>query len=262
MTVATRPGRPLVAGEALGLVAFVIMAAAQIAIPLAGDATVEWLSVLVVASFAVITVSLAAAGWGAGRAGAVAGSVVAVTFGVEHLGSSTGFPFGEYRYTGALEPTVGGVPVIVPLAWLAMGVPALVAGRWISASRTGSVVIGGLALAAWDLFLDPQMVEAGYWEWAGDGVYEGIPLTNYAGWVGVGIVVLAGVDRLLPRRTRAEWPLLGLYTWWAVMSTLGFLVFFGEPVVGVVGGLGMGTVAALAWRGGPAAGAGTAGVHG
>ena len=43
-------------------------------------------------------------------------------------------------------------------------------------------------------------------------------------------------------------PLLGLYTWWAVMETIGFLVFFGDPLVGVVGGVAMGVPTALAWR--------------
>ena len=47
--------------------------------------------------------------------------------------------------------------------------------------------------------------------------------------------------------SRADVPLLALYTWWAVMSTIGFLVFFGRPLVGVVGGIGMGACTALAW---------------
>jgi hypothetical protein len=41
---------------------------------------------------------------------------------------------------------------------------------------------------------------------------------------------------------------VALYTWWAVMQTVGFVVFFGDPLVGVVGGVGMGVPAALAWR--------------
>ena len=31
------------------------------------------------------------------------------------------------------------------------------------------------------------------------------------------------------------------------MSTIGFVVFFGRPWVGLVGGIGMGAVTALAW---------------
>ena len=226
---------------------FVAMALAQIAIPLTDhDPTIEWLSSLVVLGFAVTTLGLAARSWGWARAGGALAFVAVATLAVERVGTETGFPFGEYDYTGALEPTVAGVPAIVPLAWFAMGVPALEIGRRIGPSRSVAVVVGALALTAWDLFLDPQMVDAGYWEWAGGGAYQDIPLSNYAGWIGVGIVVLAVVDRILPRGAPDVW-LVGLYTWWAVMNTIGFLVFFGEPLVGLVGGLGMGTLAALAW---------------
>ena len=31
------------------------------------------------------------------------------------------------------------------------------------------------------------------------------------------------------------------------MSAIGFLVFFGRPLVGVIGGLGMGACTLLAW---------------
>ena len=59
-------------------------------------------------------------------------------------------------------------------------------------------------------------------------------------------MLLAVLDRIRPEAP-ADLPLLALYTWWAVMSTIGFLVFFGRPLVGVVGGIGMGTCTALAW---------------
>lgn len=228
--------------------AFVVLALTQIAIPLTSDdATTEWLSSLVVVAFFATSLALAAEHWGVSRAAGAAGFVVVATLGVERLGSTTGFPFGEYDYTGALEPTIGAVPLIVPLAWFAMGVPALEVGRLITGSRVAAVLVGAAALTAWDLFLDPQMVDNGYWEWAVDGAYEGIPLSNYLGWLGTGVVVLGVVDRIRPAGHAPSLPLVCLYTWWAVMNTIGFLVFFGEPLVGVVGGVGMGSVTALAW---------------
>ncbi|HEU5081772.1 MAG TPA: carotenoid biosynthesis protein [Acidimicrobiales bacterium] len=230
-------------------VPFAVMALAQIAIPLVDhDPTLEWLSSLVVVAFAATTLVLAVDAWGAARSGAAAVVVVVATLAVEKLGTTTGVPFGEYDYTGALQPTVAGVPLIVPLAWFAMGVPALEVGHAIRfPGRLGAVLVGAVALTAWDLFLDPQMVDAGYWEWAVDGRYHGIPLSNYAGWLVTGVVVLAVVERIRPAVPPSA-PLLWLYTWWAVMSTVGFVVFFGEPAVGLVGGVAMGTVAALAWR--------------
>ncbi|HEX4901623.1 MAG TPA: carotenoid biosynthesis protein [Acidimicrobiales bacterium] len=247
----------------VAVVAFGVLALAQIAVPLTDDdATLEWLSTLVVVAFAATTLALTTGSWGRRRAGLALGFVAVGTLAVERVGHTTGFPFGEYDYAGALEPTLGGVPLIVPLAWFAMGIPALEVGHAIrgvppglperrgvlavATERAAAVVVGALALTAWDLFLDPQMVENGYWSWAVDGAYEGIPLSNYAGWLGTGVVVLAVLDRIRPGAP-ADLPLLALYTWWAVMSTIGFLVFFGRPLVGVVGGIGMGTCTALAW---------------
>lgn len=237
--------------------AFVVLAAAQIAIPLTDDrATIEWLSTLVVVAFAATTLALAAAAWGWQRAGAAVGFVATATLAVERLGTTTGVPFGEYHYTGALTPTVGDVPVIVPLAWFAMAVPALVMGRHLAPGRTVLTVgAGAVALTAWDLFLDPQMVDAGYWEWAADGAYEGIPLSNYAGWLVTGLGVVAVLDRLLPAAgasrgaagPQATTGLVALYGWWSVMNTIGFVVFFGRPFVGLVGGVGMGAVCAATW---------------
>lgn len=225
---------------------FAALALAQIAIPLTDDdATIEWLSSLVVLAFFLTALAVVVARWGAVRAFGAAGFVVLATLGVEKLGTTTGFPFGEYDYTGALQPTVAGVPLIVPLAWFAMGVTALEVGHHVG-SRVVAVGVGAVGLTAWDLFLDPQMVDAGYWEWAVDGTYEGIPLSNYGGWLLTGLVVLTGVEAIRPA-TPPSRGLLWLYTWWAVMNTIGFLVFFGEPVVGIVGGIGMGAVTALAW---------------
>ncbi|MBF5080817.1 carotenoid biosynthesis protein [Quadrisphaera sp. INWT6] len=112
----------------------------------------------------------------------------------EAVGVSTGFPFGEYAYAGTLGPQVLGVPAVVPAAWLMMAWPTLLAGRAVVdllRARFGpvpawvAVPLGAWALAAWDLSLDPQMVEAGHWAWADPAPalpgIPGIPLTNYAG---------------------------------------------------------------------------------
>lgn len=225
---------------------FAALALTQIAIPLTDDdATIEWLSSLVVVAFFLTALVVVVARWGTGRALGAATFVVVATLVVEKVGTATGFPFGDYDYTGALQPTVGGVPAIVPLAWFAMGVTALEVGHHVG-SGVVAVAVGAVGLTAWDLFLDPQMVDAGYWEWAVDGAYEGIPLSNYGGWLLTGLVVLSVVELLrpdLPPSPGLRW----LYTWWAVMSTIGFVVFFGEPLVGLVGGIGMGAVTALAW---------------
>ena len=103
MTRTLHPPRPTGALAWAAVGAFGVLALTQIAIPLTSDdATIEWLSSLVAVAFFATSLALAADRWGASRAAVAAASVVVATLGVERLGSTTGFPFGEYDYTGAL----------------------------------------------------------------------------------------------------------------------------------------------------------------
>ena len=85
------------------------------------------------------------------------------------------------------------------MAWPAYLVAVrLAAGR----GRPARVAVGAVALASWDLFLDPQMVDAGHWRWvdpapALPGVPT-VPLTNYAGWLLVALVLMAVLDAVAP----------------------------------------------------------------
>lgn len=239
---AARPGRSALR---LGAACGTIMALAQIAVPLTEEHAV--LTTVVVVAFAATTTSLAAAVWGWRRAGVAAVVVVVTTTVLERVGTGTGVPFGEYRYTGELQPTIAGVPLAVTLAWLAMAVPAREVAARLAAPGWRRTAVGALALTAWDVMLDPQMVEEGFWVWAEGGPWRGVPLSNYLGWLLSSAAVLALLDRLLPEAGSSR-PLLGLYAWWAVMQTLGFLVFFDDPLVGLVGGLCMLPLAVAAWR--------------
>ena len=112
------------------------------------------------------------------------------------------------------------------------------------------IALGGAALTAWDLFLDPQMAAEGYWRWERPGRYRGIPLTNYVGWLATSLGLMAVLELLVPPRGRGDRALVGVYGWMAVMETVGFAAFFDDPLVAAVGGGGDGA----ARRGGGAAG--------
>lgn len=175
----------------------------------------------------------AAVGWR--RAFLAVAAATSVGAAVEALGTRTGFPFGEYRYTEALQPQIFGVPMVVALAWAGMGLPAwAVAGRLVH-STWARVAVGSVALTGWDLFLDPQMVAEGYWVWPNGGAYRGIPLSNFAGWLGVSAVLMAVFAAVAPgaKSTLAA----ATYLLIVVMETLGFLLFFGDAVVALVGAL-------------------------
>lgn len=181
-----------------------------------------------------------------------AGVLFAVTAGggllAEAVGARTGIPFGRYTYTDSLGPKLAGVPLVIPPAWTMMAYPALLVGRRIGRSPAAAALAGGLALAAWDLFLDPQMVDAGYWRWEQGGpALNGIPLTNTLGWALVGVLMMAALPASPPRTADDRLP-YALYLWAFGASLLANLAFFGRPGVALAGGLGMGVLAALLVR--------------
>jgi putative membrane protein len=91
------------------------------------------------------------------------------------------------------------------------------------------------------------MVAAGHWSWTWPDPHlpgvPGIPLTNYAGWLLVGICLTAVLDQLVPATPgRVEAVPAALLAWTWVGSTVANLAFFDRPMVALWGGLAMGAV--------------------
>ncbi len=216
---------------------FGLHAAALIATPLRRRGQRAGLASVVVVGLCGVTYAAAARRWGHRRSAATLASLAVGTLAIEKIGVSTGLPFGRYHYTSKLRPRIAGVPAIVPLAWFAMAVPSREVARAITPAWR--VPLGAALLTAWDLFLDPQMVGEGYWKWNRVGRYRGIPLTNFLGWAATSCAVMALLDTSLPVDEPVDATLVVEYGWMAFMQTLGFAVFFGDPVVAAVGGSAM-----------------------
>ena len=220
---------------------------AQIAYPLVGGGARNGLTVATVVLGFAAAVSHAVVTRGTRTAVVLVLTTAGGGLLVEATGTATGVPFGEYAYSDSLGPAVLGVPWVIPLAWTMMAWPAwLVAGRLIAGWPR--VLVSGWALASWDLFLDPQMVDAGHWTWSSPGValpgVPGIPVSNYAGWLLVAVVMSAFLHLLVPDgdAPRAA-PMLGFYLWTYASSVLAHAAFFGLPASAAWGALGMGLVA-------------------
>jgi uncharacterized membrane protein len=228
---------PLVLAGALVLTA--------IAYPLSSGAardTVSWTIVVLGSLLSVVHAGLSrGVRTGAALLGLVA--LTAVTF--EAVGLATGVPYGSYHYSDALGPTLLGVPFLVPLAWLMMAWPSwLLAERLAGPVRPDRRHIVRIAAAAgvfagWDVVLDPQMVQAGYWTWAnprpGLPGIPTVPLTNLAGWLLAGLVLMALLDMLVARisvpgapRIGAAGPLLSL-GWMTLGGALAHAGWLGLP---------------------------------
>jgi putative membrane protein len=215
--VLPRPARARPWGrEAVPLLLAVLLVLTAIAYPLTGGSgrnAVSWTIVVLGAALSVVHAALSR-GLRTGLGVLTLVAVTAVAF--EAVGLATGFPYGSYRYADTLGPTLLGVPFLVPLAWLMMAWPS-----WVLAARLARPVRPGLrrpvriavaaaVFAAWDVVLDPQMVQAGYWTWAdpspGLPGIDTVPLTNLAGWLLAGAVLMSLLDVLVRRASVPDAP--------------------------------------------------------
>ena len=159
-------------------------------------------------------------------------AIYGLSLGSELMGTAWGVPFGPYAYTDLLGAKwLGLVPVLIPLSWWYMAVPAYALAAWVLGRRAGvgggasgveasggglrgassRILLGSLLLLAWDLSLDPAMSEVvRYWVWGERGPYYGMPLMNLVGWYVTGVVLMTALEALGAR----GW-LRGLSPGWA-----------------------------------------------
>ena len=126
-------------------------------------------------------------------------SGVALAF--ELSSTHSGFPYGNYKYTGQThgdELYIWNVPLFVPLSHGVM----MWAGRAIAIvgfrARSRNVIpwLGALGAVLVDLVVDPVSLHGRQWflgdlyQWSTTKGYLGVPLTNFLGWYLAAFIVL------------------------------------------------------------------------
>ena len=241
--------------------AFVFLAGwllAMIAVPIGlwtvGEASTPVLMLVAVSLQATAVLLFLGGAWGWGKGVATAVLIASMGWAVEAIGTATGWPFGSYIYTERLQPHVGHVPLLVPLAWFMM-LPVCwgVVAQWLKVREPLQgkslwlfIALSATAMTAWDLFLDPQMVLWDFWRWQDVPAfnYFGIPWLNYGGWWVSSAVMTAAAHALL----RPAWGQIPQRPFWVIyaitwfLETFGLLLFWGLPGPALVGGVVMGGI--------------------
>ena len=230
---------PLVLAAALVLTA--------IAYPLtSGSArnTVSWTIVILGSLLSVVHAGLSR---GARTAAVLLALVAVAAVAFESVGLATGFPYGSYEYSDVLGPTLLGVPFLVPLAWLMMAWPSWVVAGHLARRRTPRIMAAAGVFAAWDVVLDPQMVQAGYWTWTrpepGLPGIDTVPLTNLAGWLLAGLVLMSLLELAVGRTSVPDAPRIGdaapllALAWMTLGGALAHAGWLGLPGSAVWGAL-------------------------
>ena len=136
------------------------------------------------------------------KAVAILLGLTAYTYAIEYVGLTTGWPYGEFQYLQEIGPVVEGVPIALPILFLPLVINAVLLSvlllRGLGRSR---VLRLGMALGIVlliDLVLDPAAVAIGFWAYE-SGVYYGVPLSNFAGWLLSGAVAVVAIDQAFDR---------------------------------------------------------------
>ncbi len=169
---------------------------------------------------------------GGARAAAAIVGVSVFAYLIEGFGTLTGVPYGEFHYGDALGPKVFGiVPYLLPLSY----VPLVIGSVAMFTAVRGAlarVALATLFLVLVDGVLDPGAAVLGFWIWPDGGVYYGVPLSNYGGWlvsgaVAVVLLLMFAGKPLLDRPLRPELldSLIASLTFWCGVLAFSGLVF-------------------------------------
>ncbi|MFP8957273.1 bisanhydrobacterioruberin hydratase [Natrialbaceae archaeon A-CW3] len=136
------------------------------------------------------------------------GLLTAYTYAIEIVGVRTDWPYGAFEYTIQLGPMLfGEVPLALPLFFIPLVLNAYLLTLLVFGTHAESALVrlpaAIAAVVAVDLVLDPAAVAVGFWAFE-SGIYYGVPVSNYVGWVISGTVAVVLVDIAFDRAALLE----------------------------------------------------------
>jgi bisanhydrobacterioruberin hydratase len=109
-------------------------------------------------------------------------SIYAMT--VEYIGLTTGIPYGDFIYTGNLGYKIHGIlPITVGLSWAPLLLGSIAITYTITKNKIYRFFLPAIILVAFDMILDPASIAIGMWKYSDAGLYYGVPVQNFIGWV-------------------------------------------------------------------------------
>jgi uncharacterized membrane protein len=159
-----------------------------------------------------------------------AGWVFPVVWLAEYVSTRIGVPFGLYHYTDTTrgqEIYIANVPLMTSLSFTFLAYAsfclARVALNGKAAGGWSLALTSGILMMLLDIVIDPIAVRGDRWflghvfYYQEEGVYFGVPLSNFIGWVLVGTASVGGY-LLLTRDGRGSRPAPGIALYYAVLA--------------------------------------------
>jgi putative membrane protein len=173
------------------------------------------------------------------------GWTFAVAWTAEFLSTRIGIPFGLYHYTGTTrdqELFLSNVPFFDSLSFVFLAYASYCLARIALRRATGPgvVLLAAVAMMLLDVVIDPLAVRGDRWFlgriffYPDGGVFYGVPLSNFVGWVVVGALAVGGF--VLGSRRPVGSPIAGAGLYYGVLVfNLAVAWWIGEPGVLALG---------------------------
>ena len=170
------------------------------------------------------------------------GTTFIFAFLIEEIGVKTSWPFGSHTFDPSLGAKIYNVPLVILFLWLMLTHPILVAARRVTQHWT--FLYGGTIVMAWHLFIDPQLATAHRVKWVFTGTHvpfeNELPISNPAGWLFAGMLLVAILHYVLPRERRkrgAEFAAVDVFLGWILVSgVFDNVFFFHRPGIAILAG--------------------------
>lgn len=124
-------------------------------------------------------------------------SLVLYSYLIELIGVQTGFPYGNFSYGIDLGPMLfGKIPLALPIFFIPLVINSYLLVLLLAPEKIKSLyyrvpaTIGTVLFL--DLILDPAAVAINFWNYE-TGLYYGVPISNYLGWIisaSISVIVL------------------------------------------------------------------------
>ncbi|MCE5213504.1 MAG: carotenoid biosynthesis protein [Methanobacterium sp.] len=155
---------------------------------------------------------------------------------IETLALITGFPYSPFHYNHLIGYQIGDyTPYTVPFAY----VPIFLGCLYLASIKTSNKIIfilySGFFVLITDLMLDPAAVALNFWTYQTSGMFYGVPLMNFLGWIITGgiasLISLILVNDIFEDKPRAMVSsLFMILVFWS-----GVCIFLELYIPGIIG---------------------------
>lgn len=150
---------------------------------------------------------------------------------IETIGVLTGFPYGFFSYTDNLGAKIGVIPWTLSFGWVPLVIASWALVKTFVKKQKfvfiKQIILGAVILAVFDLVLDPGSVALNFWEWTPPGIYYGIPLSNYLGWLFSGIIGMIIINLIMNKEKQDNDFLITAYLgnlFWTIVVILNQMI--------------------------------------